>query len=542
MSVAARGVELVALLLVAVIALGTLARRLLVPYPILLVIGGLLLGFIPGLPSVRLDPDLVFFVFLPPILWAAAYFTSFRDFRANLRPILLLALGLVVATTAAVAAVAHAVVPGMSWAGAVVLGAIVSPPDAVAAVAILRRLRIPRRVLVILEGESLVNDAGALVIYRTAVAAMVTGAFSLGHAAGGFVVAAAGGVAIGLVVAWLAVVTVRWLADSMSEIAASLLAPYIAWMAAEQLGTSAVLACVAGGLLTRRAWSRAVGPTTRLQARAVWDLLVFVLNGVIFILIGLQLRTLARSVRPGELGALAWQGLLVSLAAIATRLAWVPLATWLPRLIPSLRARDPMPPWQAVAVVSWTAMRGVVSLAAALALPLVAADGQPLLLREQIILLTFAVILVTLVLQGLSLGPLVRRLGLPEDRTLEHEEIHARDAAVRAALERLERLQEQEHGVEEELADLRSHYEARARTIAERRADVPASSSLAEAAFKRARYETLAAERRALIELRDRGAISDDVLLDLERELDLEAARFGLATVPEPEQGTRGRG
>ncbi|HYL28339.1 MAG TPA: cation:proton antiporter, partial [Gemmatimonadales bacterium] len=293
---------------------------------------------------------------------------------------------------------------------------------------------------------------------------------------------------------------------------------------------------------TRRAWSRAVGPTTRLQARAVWDLLVFVLNGVIFILIGLQLRTLARSVRPGELGALAWQGLLVSLAAIATRLAWVPLATWLPRLIPSLRARDPMPPWQAVAVVSWTAMRGVVSLAAALALPLVAADGQPLLLREQIILLTFAVILVTLVLQGLSLGPLVRRLGLPEDRTLEHEEIHARDAAVRAALERLERLQEQEHGVEEELADLRSHYEARARTIAERRADVPASSSLAEAAFKRARYETLAAERRALIELRDRGAISDDVLLDLERELDLEAARFGLATVPEPEQGTRGRG
>ncbi|HEX9054369.1 MAG TPA: cation:proton antiporter, partial [Gemmatimonadales bacterium] len=242
------------------------------------------------------------------------------------------------------------------------------------------------------------------------------------------------------------------------------------------------------------------------------------------------------------LGALAWQGLLVSLAAIATRLAWVPLAAWLPRLIPSLRARDPMPPWQAVAVVSWTAMRGVVSLAAALALPLVAADGQPLPLREQIILLTFAVILVTLVLQGLSLGPLVRRLGLPEDRTLEHEEIHARDAAVRAALARLERLQEQEHGVEEELADLRSHYEARARTIAERRADVPASSSLAEAAFKRARYETLAAERRALIDLRDRGAISDDVLLDLERELDLEAARFGLATVPEPEQGTRGRG
>jgi CPA1 family monovalent cation:H+ antiporter len=538
MSMAARGVELVALLLVAVLGLSTLARRLVVPYPILLVIGGLLLGFIPGLPPVRLDPDLVFFVFLPPILWAAAYFTSFRDFRANLRPILLLALGLVVASTAAVAVVAHAVVPGLSWAGAVTLGAIVSPPDAVAAVAILRRLRIPRRVVVVLEGESLVNDAGALIIYRSAVAAMVTGAFSLGDAAGRFVLAAAGGVAIGLAVAWLAVVTVRWLADSMSEIAASLLAPYIAWMLAEQFGTSAVLACVAGGLLTRRSWSRVVGPSTRLQARAVWDLLVFALNGVIFILIGLQLRALAQSVRPGEIGALAWQGLLVSLAAIVTRLVWVPLATWLPRLSPSLRARDPMPPWQSVAVVSWTAMRGVVSLAAALALPLATADGRPLLLREQIILLTFAVILVTLVLQGLSLGPLVRRLGLPEDRTLEREEIHARDEAVRAALARLGQLREREEGLEEELADLRRHYEARARTIAERRADVPPSSSLAEAAFKRARFEALGAERRALIELRDRGAISDDVLLDLERELDLEAARFGLATAPEVRPGT----
>jgi CPA1 family monovalent cation:H+ antiporter len=281
-----------------------------------------------------------------------------------------------------------------------------------------------------------------------------------------------------------------------------------------------------------------VGPSTRLQARAVWDLLVFALNGVIFILIGLQLRTLAQSVRPGEIGALAWQGLLVSLAAIVTRLVWVPLATWLPRLSPSLRARDPMPPWQSVAVVSWTAMRGVVSLAAALALPLATADGRPLLLREQIILLTFAVILVTLVLQGLSLGPLVRRLGLPEDRTLEREEIHARDEAVRAALARLGQLREREEGLEEELADLRRHYEARARTIAERRADVPPSSSLAEAAFKRARFEALGAERRALIELRDRGAISDDVLLDLERELDLEAARFGLATAPEVRPGT----
>lgn len=537
-----RGVELIALLFIAVIGLGTLARRLVIPYPILLVIGGLLLGFVPGLPPVRLDPDLVFFAFLPPILWSAAYFTSFRDFRANLRPILLLALGLVAATTAVVAAVAHAVVPGLGWAGAVALGAIVSPPDAVAAVAILRRLRIPHRLVVILEGESLVNDAGALIIYRTAVAAMVTGAFSLPEAAGQFLLAAAGGVAIGLAVAALSTLALRWISDSMSEIAVSLLSPYIAWMAADRMGTSAVLACVAGGLLYRRVWARAVAPATRLQARAVWGLLIFALNGAIFILIGLQLRTLAQSVRPGELRALAWQGLLVSLAAIVTRLVWVPVAAWLPRQIPAVGARDPLPSWRAIAIIAWTAMRGVVSLAAALALPLAAADGRPLPLREQIILLTFVVILVTLVLQGLSLAPLVRRLDLPEDQTLEREEVQARDHAVRAALDRLAQLQSREQGVEEQLADLRRHYEDRARVIAERREEMPASSSLADAAFKRARYETLTAERLALLGLRDRGAISDEVLLVLERELDLEADRLGLASVRGGREGTYGEG
>lgn len=534
-------VELVVVLFVVVIGLATLARRLVIPYPILLVVGGLFLGFVPGLPPVRLAPDLVFFVFLPPILWAAAFFTSFRDFRANLRPIMLLALGLVVATTAAVAVVAHAVVPGMSWAGGVALGAIVSPPDAVAAVAILRRLRIPRRVVVVLEGESLVNDASALILYRTAVAAMVTGAFSLTDALGRFGLSAVGGVAVGLAVAGIVLLALRWVSDSLSEIAVTLLAPYVAWMVAERLGLSSVLACVAGGLLFRRLFGRAVGPVTRLQGRAVWDLLVFALNGVIFILIGLQLRTLAQSVGPGELGALAWQGLLVSLAAIAIRLVWVPVASWLPRQIPSIGARDPMPPWRNIALVAWTAMRGVVSLAAALALPLSTADGRPLPLREQIILLTFAVILVTLVLQGLSLGPLVRWLRFPEDRTLEAEEIHARDRAVRAALERLEVVLGQAPGGEEQLADLRRHYEDRARVIAERQAGVPLSSSLADAVFKRARHEALSAERRTLLELRDHGAISDEVLLELERELDLEAARYGLAE-PRDRAGTGGRG
>ncbi len=527
------GVELVTLLFIAVIGFSALARRLVLPYPILLVIGGLLLALVPGLPPVRLDPEIVFFLFLPPILWAAAYFTSFRDFRANTRPIALLAIGLVLATTAAVAAIAHTLVPGLSWAGAAALGAIVSPPDAVAAVAILRRLRLPRRLLVILEGESLVNDATALVLYRTAVGAMVTGTFSLVDAVGQFVIAAIGGVAIGLGVAVVAGLAIRWARDSLTEIAITLLAPYIAWSLGERAHASAVLACVAGGLLLRRSFSSAVPPATRLQARAVWDLLIFALNGVIFILIGLQLRTLAESVPPAELRALVWQGLLVSLAAIVTRLVWVPIATWLPRRIPSVRARDPMPPWNSVAVIAWAAMRGIVTLAAALALPLATADGRPLPFREHIILLAFVVILVTLVLQGLSLGPLVRRLRIPDDLTAEREEIHARERGVRAALDRLTQVERQVEGAEEQLADLRRHYEDRARLIGERQAGLPPSSSLAEAAFKRARHATLNAERLALIQLRDEGEISDEVLLELERELDVEAATHGLADLRE---------
>jgi CPA1 family monovalent cation:H+ antiporter len=525
-----QGVELIALLFIAVLGLAALARRLLLPYPILLVVGGLVLGFIPGLPPVNIDPDIVFFVFLPPILWAAAFFTSFRDFKANLRPIGLLAIGLVLATTAVVAFAARAVIPGIGWAAAVALGAIVSPPDAVAAAAVLRRLRIPHRVLVILEGESLVNDATALVLYRTAVAAMVTGAFSLGEAAGAFVLAAVGGVAIGLGVGWLALRALYRLHDPLTEIAVTLLAPYIAWLIAERAHTSAVLACVAGGLLLRRRFSWAVSPATRLQARAVWDLLLFALNGVIFILIGLSLRALADDVSHQELATLVVQGLLIAAVAIVTRLVWVPMAAVVPRLVPAVRARDPMPSRGALLLIGWTGLRGIVSLAAALALPFTTASGDPLPYRAELILITFVVILVTLVVQGLTLAPMIRWLGLPEDTHLEREEALARERGAAAALQRLETLPEgvtQHHAV----ADLRNDYEERKHLMAQYQSGVARSTSLAEAAFKRARYETLAAERNALIELRNRGEISDEVLLALEEELDREALRQGLAHV-----------
>ncbi len=520
-------VETGIVLLAAVLALTTVARRLLVPYPILLVIGGLVIAMIPGLPPVRLHPDLVFLVFLPPVLWAAAYFTSLREFRQNLRPISLLAIGLVLATTAAVAAAARLIVPGLPWPAALALGAIVSPPDAVAATAIARRLAIPRRVITVLEGESLVNDASALVLYRSAVAVMIGGSFVVWKGLGEFALSGVAGVAIGLAVGVATRHALRLTDESFSAIAVTLLAPYVAWVVAEQFHASAVLACVTGGLYVRQHFSAIVAPVTRIQARAVWDLLVFVLNGVVFILIGLQLAALRQSIPTPELATLLWQGAVVSATAIVVRLIWVPIAAYLPRaLSPSLRARDPMPPWSAIFLIGWTGMRGIVSLAAALALPLTTAGGAPLPFRDEIIVLTFVVILVTLVLQGLSLGPLIRRLDFGDDDVLEREETLARERAARAALDQVELLAREEWVQPEQIDRMRAHYLQRVRRFSDL-GDAACSAQTA-AAQRRLRHETLSAERRVLIRLRDEGAIGDEVLHRLEHELDVEAIRIGL--------------
>jgi monovalent cation/hydrogen antiporter len=520
--------ETIILLLAAVLTLTTIARSLLVPYPILLVVGGLLLGLVPGLPVIHLHPDLVFLVFLPPILWAAAYFTSWRDFRANARPIGLLAVGLVLATTAAVAAVARATLPGLGWAEAIALGAIVSPPDAVAATAISRKLNIPHRIVTILEGESLLNDATALILYRTAIAAAVTGVFLPGKTLLAFVLTATVGIAAGLAVGEVARRALAWTGDSFSEIAITLLCPYIAWVLAERFHASGVLACVAGGLYLRRHFSEIVAPATRIEAKAVWNLLIFVLNGVIFILIGLQLGALREAVSPGHLGRILAIGALVSLTAIVIRLIWVPVAAWIPRrLSASLRARDPMPPREALFIVGWTGMRGIVTLAGALALPLTTASGASFPFRAELILITFTVILATLVVQGLSLTPLIRRLGIKEDRSLELEEMRAREHAATAGLIRLEELAGDGWTVPEQVEELRTLYDQRRRRYAWP-GTVAADCTLeADRAFRRLRTETLAAERRELIGLRNRGVISDEVLHRLEHELDVEALRLG---------------
>jgi monovalent cation/hydrogen antiporter len=521
--------EALVLLLGAVLILMALARRVLIPYPIFLVLGGLILGFVPGVPAVQLDPEIVFLIFLPPILWAAAYFTSLRDFRANLRAITLLAVGLVLATTAAIAAIAHAIVPGLGWPAAFALGAIVSPPDAVAATAIARRLRIPHRVVTILEGESLVNDAAALVLYRVAVGAAVTGTFVMKAALWQFFLTAVGGIALGLAAGYVTQKALQYAEDSLVETALTLLAPYGAWILAERMHVSAVLTCVAGGLYVRQSFSAAVPPATRIQARAVWDLLVFVLNGVIFVMIGLQLRVIHDAGLIESPAQLLVFGAVISLVAILIRLLWVPLATVIPRLLsPALRRRDPMPPWSTVFVVAWTGMRGIVSLAAALALPLTTARGEPFPSRDSIIVITFEVILATLVVQGLTLSPLIRRLRLASDHTLELEEAHARREAGRAALARLDALAQAPEAPRADIERMRTLYTQRVQRASSIDPGDSPDSARRQAALRRLRHETISAERRALITLRDEGVISDDVLHRLEQELDIEAIRIGL--------------
>lgn len=502
-----------------VIALTAVARRLPVPTPILQVVAGLGVALIPGLEIPALEPDVVFFVFLPPILWAAAFFTSWREFKANARPIGLLAIGLVLATTAAVAVAVRWLLPDMPWSVAVALGAIVSPPDAVAAAAIVSRLPVPRRVVIILEGESLVNDASALVLYRTAVAVTLTGVFSWGESIVRFFVDAGIGTLIGLAVGWLIVRAAMQTKDAMAETLLTLAGPYVAWVAAETVHVSAVLACVAGGLYTRQHFSMAVAPVSRVQSRAVWDLLVFLFNALIFLLLGAQFGTLLKGVPAGTLGDVVRTGVVIGVVSIVVRLLWVPLATYLPRwLSRDVRRRDPVPSPKSIFLVAWTSMRGIVSLASALALPLLLNDGRPFPYRSEIIVITLIVIVMTLVLQGLSLAPVIRWFNFAPEHNAEHEERLARREALRRGAEALQDMSREAWVDQADVEFLRTELRDRAR-LHEHHGGT--------AGRRRLRLGMINAERRMLVRLRNEGAISDEVLRDLEQELDLDAIRLG---------------
>jgi monovalent cation/hydrogen antiporter len=515
--------------LLALLALLVLAsRRLGVPYPILLVAGGLLIGFFPGLPRVTLAPELVFVVFLPPLLYQEAYFTSWRDFRANLRPISLLVFGLVLATTSAVAAVAHWAIPGLSWPTAFVLGAVVAPTDEVAVAPVVERLGVPRRIVTIVEGESLINDAVSLVVYRLAVAAVLRGVFSLPHAVLEFMLMSVGGVVIGLTAGWLVAQVVHRINDPPVEIALSLVVPYAGYLPAERLGVSGVLAVVAMGMYLGRKGSELRAPLTRLQARVFWQMLVFLLNGVLFILVGLEFPRLLASLSGSPVLELAGEALLIGVTCILIRIIWVFPATYLPRLLSRrLRERDPAPPWTYPALLSWIGIRGGLSLAAALAIPLRLPDGSPFPQRDRILFLTWGVIFITLVLQGQTLPGLIRRLGLREDESLKRERDEARLRATEAALRRLDELAGEEWVLPEVAEHLRGHYERRLRRLRARSDGKPDERHEQWVnAYHRLQQELLDAEHRAVVRLRDEGAISDEVLHDIERDLDLDRVRL----------------
>ena len=511
-----REIELVLLLLVLVTALTVVARRLTVPYPIVMLLGGLVLSRIPGLPEFQLPPDIVFFVFLPPLLFAGGYFTSLREFKENLRPIILLAFGLVLFTAAAVAVVAHMLVPGLGWAGAFALGAIVAPPDAVAASAIFQRVGVPRRIVTILEGESLVNDATALVIYRFAVAAVAAGTFSLIEAGGSFVVVLIGGIAVGVVVGLAGEWLLAHIHDTPIAVTITLLAPFAAYLPAEIVGVSGVLASVVAGLFARRALRRA-SSDVRIVGTAAWQIELFLLNGLVFLLIGLQLPSVLRGLIVDL--ELAKVTAAIALTVVIARIVWVYPASYLPRRIPAIRRRDPDPPWQAVFLVGWSGLRGVVSLAAALALPF----GFPQ--RDLILFLVFAVILVTLVGQGLTLPIVIKWLGLAPDGDAAHDEVHARGLTTESALARLEELRAQWPGHIELIDQLRDRYAHRARHDELHHEDGGAAEQeLLEHGI--IRREVIDAERRAALDLHGRGVITDDVLRRIERDLDLEDLRL----------------
>jgi monovalent cation/hydrogen antiporter len=514
-------VELVLALLVAVAALAPVAQKLRLPYPILLVLGGLLLALIPAVPDVRLAPELAFLLFLPPLLYIAAFDTSIRDVRAQLRPILSLAVGLVLATTVAVAVLVHALLPDLGWPIAFALGAIVSPPDAVAAAAVFRGIGVPRRLVTILEGESLFNDATALVAYQAALAAAATATFSFGQAGLRFVVVAVGGVVVGLVVGRLIGWLRRRLNDPPVEISISLLTPYAAYLPAEQLGLSGVLATVTTGLCVGWWAPRLMESDTRLRGRAVWEMVVFVLNGLVFILIGLQLSTILAARSSRSLLALIGLGLLISLAVVLVRLAWAFGATYLSDWRGASRR------WSEVLVVGWAGMRGVVSLATALALPFATPE------RDVLIFITFCVILVTLVGQGLSLPWLIRTLRVAEDGSAASRELQARAAAARAGAARIEQLADEWPTHLPLIDTLRAQYTHRASHLGEAGADQADGDALTGDAaeqelleHRQIRRAVIGAERAALLELRDRGQIDDEVWRRLERDLDLEELRM----------------
>jgi monovalent cation/hydrogen antiporter len=514
------------LILIAVLA-GTalLARRLEVAPAILLLLAGVALAFVPGMPSLELPPELILLLVLPPLIYSAAVAMSWREFKFNLRPIVLLAVGCVIFTAFAVAAATHYLI-GLPWNVGFLLGAIVAPPDVVAPLAVARKLAIPRRIMVVLEGEGLANDATALILYRFAVIAISTGVFSLPKATGEFSAIIAGEAIFGVAVGWLSLRVRHWTRDPQIEITLSLITPYVAYWLPEHFGGSGVIATVACGLYMSWNGPLLISAATRLQGIFFWGFVIYLIEGLLFLLTGFQMRLLYEHSKAFPLNEILTLTALVTVMIVIARFIWTFPAIYLPRMIKRVRQRDPAPPWQWAFVISFTGVRGAVSLAAALALPLVLSDGSPFPDRDLILFVSFGVIFVTLVGFGLGLPGVVRWLGVAEagrsERFAELEsEVAARRDAIDDAFKSLDRITKHRDISDEVVQLLRARHEIRANQLPN---SLDPNERIASTVGGDLTRELIAAERKFIhVMLRD-GKITDETRRHIERDLDLEEA------------------
>jgi CPA1 family monovalent cation:H+ antiporter len=515
------------LILLAVLA-GTalLARRINVAPAILLLLAGIAMAFVPGVPSLELPPELVLLLVLPPLIYSASVAMSWREFKSNLRPIILLAVGCVIFTAAAVAAATHYLI-GLPWNVGFLLGAIVAPPDVVAPLAIARRLGLPRRILIVLEGEGLANDATALILYRFALVAITTGTFSVSIGSGTFAAIIVGELLFGTAVGWISLRARHWARDPQVEITLSLITPYIAYLVPEHFGGSGVIATVACGLYMSWNGPLLISAATRLQGIFFWDLVIYLIEGLLFLLTGFQMRSLYENSKAFPLHDILFATALVAVVIIVARFAWIYPATYLPRIMSkSLRERDPSPRWQTVFVIAFTGVRGAVSLAAALALPFALSGGEAFPYRGLILFVTFGVIFITLIGLGLGLPPVVRWLGIARAGREEHvaeleSEIAARREALGAALQSLDAITDDRELSDEVIKLLRARHETRANQLPD--SLDPEADDVSAAGIDLTR-ELISKERKFIHMLLRDGKITDETRRRIERDLDLEEA------------------
>jgi CPA1 family monovalent cation:H+ antiporter len=512
-----------------------LSKKINISYPILLVLAGLAIGFVPGMPHVELEPDIVFLIFLPPILYAAAWNTSWKDFWENKRPITLLSFGLVFFTSIAIAFLTNAIIPDFPLAYGFLLGGIISPPDAVAATSVLQELRIPKRIVTILEGESLINDASSLIVFRFALAAILTGSFSIGQATGSFFMVAGFGVIIGVVIAFIIFWVHKLLpTDSNTDTAITLISPYIMYLVAEQFHFSGVMAVVSGGLFLTYRSHKIFSYETRMQSYAVWGTLIYLLNGLVFILIGLQLPSIVEGLESGTLLSAIIYGIIISVVTIIIRIIWVFPGAYIPRMLfASIRKKEPRPSPKTIFLVAWSGMRGVVSLASALAIPLTLSDGTAFPHRNLLLIITFIVILITLVCQGLTLPWLIRKLGLEENNSEADQEL---DLAIRlqlsdAVLGYLNTNYSEEIENIDAYKRVKEKYERMSGNTYRRLVEGGYEGPGFLPAYRKMLLELVHIKRQALQRLTKEDLYSLEMIREKERELDLEEARLDETTM-----------